>query len=157
LVQKAVSHLSNLRLTKRIFVGNDNLAVDAEGGRDADDEVQVRSVEMAGGGQEAIEVGCRHGKLGGHIVEIRRPKSETRNNSESRVPKQHLFGAEFGFRPSGFLRISVFGFRIFFSHFTDRLHNPRNRAHIPDCDSRSNSSDISLQRGLSCWAWAREY
>lgn len=39
-----------------IFIGNNDLAVDAEGGGHAGDEVQVRGIELAGGGQEAVEV-----------------------------------------------------------------------------------------------------
>ena len=36
-------------LGQRVFIGEDDFAVDAEGGRHAGDQVQVRGVEFVGG------------------------------------------------------------------------------------------------------------
>ena len=58
LVQQAVGHLRDLCLRQRVLVGDDDFAVDAEGGRHAGDEVKVGGVEVVGGGEKAVEV-CR--------------------------------------------------------------------------------------------------
>ncbi len=44
--------------------------------------------------------------------EIRNPKAEIRKKSETRSPNQTSQLVAFGFRPSAFFWISVFGFRI---------------------------------------------
>ena len=58
---------------QRVLVGDDDLAVDAEGGRHAGHEVQVRGVEFVGGGQQPVQV------FGAHRLKSRRHQPRRRD------------------------------------------------------------------------------
>ena len=60
LVEQAVGHGGDVLFGQRVFIGDDDFAVDAKGRRHADDQVEVRGVEFFRGGQQPIQVFSAH-------------------------------------------------------------------------------------------------
>jgi|SRR5690349_14290048 len=55
-VEETSSDLSDFGFSENIFIGNDDFAIDAKSGRDTRDEVKIRGVKIAGGGEKAIQI-----------------------------------------------------------------------------------------------------
>src|SRR6185369_1276429 len=73
LIEQTLGNLANLLFGKGVLIGDDDLPVDPESGRHTRHQMEIRSVELARGAHQPIELfGCAHRE------ETRRPHPRSR-------------------------------------------------------------------------------